>query len=140
MLRIWLFFCLFFGAAAFNMGEKGLQAAKTSFKTVKDLNPEIRGHHITRGTHSILIPKDRAQGFHAHYQELVDQWQAKTAQHIYVVKKGDNLSAIADRFAVPLPALAIWNRLNLNKPIYPGQRLTIYPGKTTPAQGLKTKK
>ena len=82
----------------------------------------------------MLIPKDRSQGFHARYQKLVNQWQAKNAQHIYVVKKGDNLSVIADRFAVPLPALAIWNRLNLNKPIYPGQRLTIYPGKATPAK------
>lgn len=116
------------------------QAAKTSFKTIKDLNPEIRGHHVAPGNHSILISKDRAEGFHVCYQELADQWQAKNAQHIYVVKKGDNLSVIADRFAVPLPALAIWNQLNLNKPIYPGQRLTIYPGKTTPAKGLKTKK
>jgi membrane-bound lytic murein transglycosylase D len=116
------------------------QATGTSFKAIKDLNPEIRGHHLTRGTHSILIPKESAQGFHARYKELVNQWQAKNAQHIYVVKKGDNLSLIADRFSVPLPVLAIWNRLNLNKPIYPGQRLTIYPGKTTPAKGLKTKK
>ena len=116
------------------------QAAKTSFKTVKDLNPEIRGHHVAPGNHSILIPIDRAEGFHVRYQELADQWQAKNAQHIYVVIKGDNLSVIADRFAVPLLALAIWNQLNLNKTIYPGQRLTIYPGKTTPTKGLKTKK
>jgi peptidoglycan lytic transglycosylase D len=110
------------------------QAAKTSFKTIKDLNPEIRGHHVAPGNHSILIPIDRAQDFYVRYQDLAEQWQAKNAQHIYVVKKGDNLYVIADRFAVPLPALAIWNELNLNKPIYPGQRLTIYPGKTTPTE------
>jgi membrane-bound lytic murein transglycosylase D len=110
------------------------QAAQTSFKTIKDLNPEIRGHHVAPGNHSILIPIDRAQDFYVRYQDLAEQWQAENAQHIYVVKKGDNLYVIADRFAVPLPALAIWNELNLNKPIYPGQLLTIYPGKTTPTE------
>jgi membrane-bound lytic murein transglycosylase D len=43
-----------------------------------------------------------------------------------VVKEGDNLSAIAQRFNVPLPALIIWNRLKLREHIHPGQRLIIY--------------
>jgi LysM repeat protein len=46
---------------------------------------------------------------------------------VYVVEKGDNLSYIAKRFDVPLAALLIWNRLNLKRPIYPGDRLLIYP-------------
>ena len=44
-----------------------------------------------------------------------------------MVKEGDNLTTIADRFNVPLPALLIWNRLDEKKPIYPGDRLVIYP-------------
>jgi hypothetical protein len=28
---------------------------------------------------------------------------------------------------VPLPALMIWNRLDGNKPIHPGDRIVIYP-------------
>jgi LysM repeat protein len=44
-----------------------------------------------------------------------------------VVKEGDNLSAIAERFNVPLPALIIWNRLEPNNHIYPGDRLLVYP-------------
>ncbi|MBW2584206.1 MAG: LysM peptidoglycan-binding domain-containing protein, partial [Deltaproteobacteria bacterium] len=61
------------------------------------------------------------------FKTLVSQWQAENKEHVYVVKEGDNLSAIAERFNVPLPALIIWNRLEKNKHIYPGDRLVIYP-------------
>jgi len=103
------------------------QAAGTTFKVIKDLNPEIRGHHVARGNHSILLPQGRAEGFDGRYQKLVEQWLAMNSMHVYVVKKGDNLTVIADRFEVPLPALAIWNDLSLHKPIHPGQRLIVYP-------------
>ncbi len=43
-----------------------------------------------------------------------------------MVKKGDNLSSIADRFGVPLVAIIFWNRLDPNKPIHPGDELIIY--------------
>jgi LysM repeat protein len=57
---------------------------------------------------------------------LVKQWQAENRERVYVVKAGDNLSIIAERFNVPLPALIIWNRLAKNKHIHPGDRLVIY--------------
>ena len=101
------------------------EAAKATFKEIKDLNPEIRGHHISKGSFSILIPKGSAKGFQSRYNKILKQWLAKNKHYVYIVKKGDNLSAIADRFNVPLPLLLIWNRLNLNKPIHPGDRLII---------------
>ncbi len=103
------------------------QAANTHFKVIKDLNPEIRGHFLAAGSHWVLIPKDAADGFQEKFKTLVSQWQAENKEHVYVVKEGDNLSAIAERFNVPLPALIIWNRLKKNKHIYPGDRLVIYP-------------
>jgi membrane-bound lytic murein transglycosylase D len=103
------------------------EAANTYFKMIKDLNPDIRGYNIAKGNYSILVPKGSARGFHGRYQTLLDEWVAKNEKRTYVVKKGDNLTAISERFDVPLPALAIWNRINLNKPIHPGQRLVIYP-------------
>ncbi|MEJ2285177.1 MAG: lytic transglycosylase domain-containing protein, partial [Desulfobacterales bacterium] len=36
------------------------QAANTDFKTIKDLNPEIRGHYLPAGSHRILVPKGAA--------------------------------------------------------------------------------
>jgi LysM repeat protein len=47
-------------------------------------------------------------------------------ESVYIVKQGDNLSTIAERFGVPLVALVIWNRLDPGRPIQPGQRLVIH--------------
>jgi spore germination protein YaaH len=110
------------------------QAANTYFKAIKDLNPEIRGHFLAAGTHSLLIPPDSAEGFDARFKKLVQEWQAKNLERIYVVQKGDSLTGIAERFKVPLPALLIWNRLDGRKPIHPGDRLVIYPNETMATQ------
>ncbi|MGD9080334.1 MAG: transglycosylase SLT domain-containing protein [Desulfobacterales bacterium] len=103
------------------------QAANTHFKAIKDLNPEIRGHFLAAGMHSLLIPKGAADGFYTRFKELVQQWVAENQERVYVVKEGDNLTVIAERFNVPLPALMIWNRLDGKKPIHPGDRIVIYP-------------
>jgi membrane-bound lytic murein transglycosylase D len=103
------------------------QSANTSFKVIKDLNPEIRGHYVAAGSHSILIPEGASRDFHPRFKRLVDQWVINKQERIYVVKEGDNLTTIAERFNIPLPALMIWNRLEINRHIHPGDRLVIYP-------------
>jgi len=105
------------------------KAAKTHFKVIKDLNPEIRGHYLKAGSHDILIPKGASAGFQIRYQQYVKQFLAAQKEGIYIVKKGDNLSSIAKRFDIPLQALLIWNHLDLSHPIHPGDRLIIYPKK-----------
>jgi hypothetical protein len=102
------------------------QAAKTHFKVIKDLNPEIRGHYLIKGEHSILIPKGSSTGFFHRYQMLLEDWLESQEERVYIVKQGDNLSSIAERFNVPLAALLIWNKLDLKGHIYPGNRLIIY--------------
>jgi hypothetical protein len=102
------------------------RAAGTYFKRIKDLNPEIRGHYLAAGSHWLLIPPGAAEGFQARFKTLVNQWLAENRERVYVVKAGDNLSTIAKRFNVPLPALFIWNRLARDKHIHPGDRLVIY--------------
>jgi len=102
------------------------QAAKTHFKAIKDLNPEIRGHFLPQGSREILIPEGASGDFHARYQDLLTRWLAGQKERIYVVKKGDNLSSIADRFGVPVLAIILWNRLDPREPIHPGDELIIY--------------
>ncbi len=109
-------------------------AAQTHFKVIKDLNPEIRGHYLARGSHTVLIPKGSAGDFHRRFEDLLNQWLASRGQRIYVVKEGDNLSTIAQRFNVPLAALLIWNKLDLKEPIYPGSRLVICGGEVVPPE------
>jgi hypothetical protein len=102
------------------------QAAKTNFKVIKDLNPEIRGHYLPKGNHTILIPKWVSKDFHVRYRSLLQRWSASQKERTYLVKEGDNLTSIADQFGVPLISLLIWNRLDPKAPIHPGDRLIIY--------------
>jgi membrane-bound lytic murein transglycosylase D len=102
------------------------EAAKTHFKVIKDLNPQIRGHYLAAGKHEVLIPKGASKGFQARYKQLVDKFVSAQKDRIYVVQEGDNLSLIADKFGIPLAALIIWNQLDMRHPIYPGDRLIIY--------------
>lgn len=108
------------------------RTAKAHFKVIKDLNPEIRGHYLSEGSHTLLIPKGASKGFQARYQFLVNRWLADRKERIYVVKRGDSLSSIADRFDVPLLAIIFWNRLDPNATIHPGDEFIIYRGKPRP--------
>lgn len=110
------------------------QAARTHFKAIKDLNPEIRGHFLPQGSREILIPKGASEGFDARYQDHLTRWLAGQKERIYVVQKGDNLSSIADRFGVPVLAIILWNRLDPNEPIHPGDELIIYRKGPKPAE------
>jgi hypothetical protein len=103
------------------------RATGTYFKVIKDLNPEIRGHFLAEGHHALLVPKGSAVDFHSKYDAALADWEANRNEQIYWVKEGDNLSSIAARFNVPLPALLIWNNLNPNRHIHPGDRLVVYP-------------
>ncbi len=103
------------------------RAADTCFKEIKDLNPEIRGYYLAPGSHTLLIPKGKGTDFQKKYSDLVEEYLSTRSQSIYIVKKGDNLSDIAEKYQIPLAALLIWNRLDLNHPIHPGDRLVIHP-------------
>ena len=103
------------------------QAADTCFKEIKDLNPEIRGYYLAPGSHTLLIPTGKKKNFQKKYSDLVEQYLSTRSQRIYIVKKGDSLSDIAERYQIPLAALLIWNRLDLSHPIHPGDRLVIHP-------------
>ena len=103
------------------------EAAKTTFKIIKDLNPEIRGHYFSKGVHDILIPEGRKADFHARYKTFLARWQDERERLVYVVKKGDSLYSIAEQFSIPLRVLAIWNHIRLDEHIHPGDELIIYP-------------
>ena len=113
------------------------QAAKCPFKEIKDLNPEIRGYYLKAGDHEILVPKGSVKGFQERYAQLLKNLTSGKNERIYVVEKGDSLSSIAARFDVPVAALIIWNRIDLNSPIYPGQRIIVSPGKSLENKGKK---
>ncbi len=103
------------------------QAAQTDFKRIKDLNPELRGHYLAAGTYTLNVPATTPPGVQKRFDEIHQKWSEQRTERIYVVQPGDNLSTIAERFRVPLAAILIWNRIDLDSHIYPGDRLIIYP-------------
>lgn len=103
------------------------EAAGTYFKRIKDLNPALRGHYLQEGRYTLRLPEGAADGFGEGLRQVMAEEARKRPQRIYVVQPGDSLSIIAERFGLPLPALLIWNRIDLNKPIHPGDRLVLYP-------------
>lgn len=101
------------------------QAAKTYFKVIKDLNPEIRGYFLTEGKHTLLIPKGTAPGFESRYQSLLNHHTVDEKEIRYVVKERDTLSAIAEQFGIPVATIIARNHLNPKGSIRPGNKLVI---------------
>jgi len=103
------------------------QAAQTDFKRIKDLNPELRGHYLAAGTYRLAVPENTPPGFQKRFDKIHQEWSQQRQERIYIVQSGDNLSTIAEQFRVPLAAILIWNRININSPLHPGDRLIIHP-------------
>jgi len=103
------------------------QAAQSDFKRIKDLNPELRGHYLAAGTYSLAVPESTPADFQERFNRGHQQWSQQRQERIYIVQSGDNLSTIAEKFRVPLSAILIWNRIDLNSPLHPGDRLIINP-------------
>jgi len=113
------------------------QSAGTYFKAIKDLNPELRGHYIREGTHSILVPKGSAVDFHPRFEKALTEWSLENKERTYLVKRGDNLTLIAERFNVSLQDLLIWNNLKPRNHIHPGDQLIVYMGEKPQDAGIK---
>jgi len=101
------------------------QSAGTHFKAMKELNPQIRGHFFPAGNHRVLVPEGAGAGFSARYSKALAKYLESLESSVYIVKPGDNLSTIAERFGVPLLSLIIWNGLDVTRPIHPGERLVV---------------
>ena len=118
------------------------QASSSALWEIKDLNPEIRGDSLPEGSHSILVPKGRGEGFHDRLAPLVANQAAgnHAPSERYIVKQGDTLLAIAKKFGVQVSDLWQWNKgLEDETHLHPGDELVIHQGesakKTPPARG-----
>ena len=107
-------------------------AAGTYFKQIKDLNPDIRGHYLEAGEHTILIPKGSSDQFDIRFEVALERWLKDPEKQFYDVKPGDSLYSIAQQFEIPLPALLVWNDLDPRQNIHPGDRLILYSPKQLP--------
>lgn len=57
------------------------RAAKSYFKEIKDLNPEIKGYYLDPGTYSILIPPGMDKVFYQEFAREISRYQAAASQY-----------------------------------------------------------
>ena len=101
-------------------------AAGTDYKIIKDLNPEIKGDYILKGSYEIALPKGSLKNFHAHFIKELKNNEPIRGEY-YTVELGDTLSGIAAKFNIPLSALLEWNKIDPNKNLHVNERLLVKP-------------
>ncbi|HPD55876.1 MAG TPA: transglycosylase SLT domain-containing protein [Smithellaceae bacterium] len=109
------------------------EAANTYFKTIKDLNPQLRNYYLPPGNFTLHIPKGTAILFNQRLESLLSKWMNEKSERIYTVQSGDNLSSIAERFNVSVKALMIWNSLTSTSRLTAGQKIIVFPGNNNAA-------
>jgi hypothetical protein len=100
------------------------EASGASFRVIKGLNAWTRRESLPKGTHVVKIPVTAKDVFAAR----LAAWEKKHPEPKIVyhkVRRGDTLSAIAQKYGVRLNELMAWNSLGSRTVIYPGQRLTV---------------
>jgi len=101
------------------------QAAGISFKTIKDMNPEIKGYYLDSGRRTILVPEGKEKGFKKRLSNLYDIRQKRYKTKFHVVQPGESLTGIAQHYNMTLPSLLRLNKFSFKKLIHPGDRLLV---------------
>lgn len=103
------------------------KASNTTYKEIRDLNPQIQCDKLPVGTHLLFLPKGSAKKFAKRYKPLARKYRAEHQKVVHTVKRGESLLRIARRYHVSLSSLLRKNGLSRSCTIYPGQRLIIKP-------------
>lgn len=109
------------------IGETVSQIAEmygTSVWAIVDANSLKSRHRIIAGNYLLIPVPPSKSSSKATHQEKSSPPQGKKV--LYRVRKGDNLSHIAQEFGVEIRDLRRWNGLGKGKFIYPGQQLDIW--------------
>ncbi len=101
------------------------KAADISFKTFKELNPDIRGYYLPPGLTRFQVPAESAPGFHTRFSGFFADWQKRSPVRIHVVKPGESLTGIAQSNQMSLAELLRLNKMSYKKVIHPGDRLKV---------------
>lgn len=94
------------------------QAGSCSFRDLWSRNPWIKGVSLPAGQWQLLTPPGSGEA-------MLAAARAIHPTH-HTVRKGENLTTIAQHYGCSLEDLMQWNNLNAQRPIHPGQRLLLY--------------
>ncbi len=101
------------------------KAAGTTYKNIRDLNPQIRRDKLPLGTHLVFLPKGAAEAFAEKYEPLITKYRAEVRGRVHKVSKGESLLRIAQKYRISLRQLLRLNNLKTSSTIHPGQVLII---------------
>jgi membrane-bound lytic murein transglycosylase D len=98
------------------------QRYRSSITAIAQVN-RIRNVHRLREGQDLLIPLAGGYSVASAARSMEPAPQRLPAT--YVVRRGDSLSRIANRYRVTINDLLLWNNLKVDQWIYPGQRIRI---------------
>lgn len=101
------------------------RVAQVPFRTIKEYNPHFRGYYLPRGKLEILIPKGSAKGFEARFKSEYAQWEKTASRRSHIVRRGESLSLIAQKYRISFSKLLELNNLSPKKVIHPGDKLWV---------------
>ncbi|HEB83957.1 MAG TPA: LysM peptidoglycan-binding domain-containing protein [Bacteroidetes bacterium] len=111
---------------------------RTSMRAIMDVPANhLRNPNRIRAGRYLLIPAG-PRGARGSYAQVYDTSEPDlpqgTARRTHIVRRGDTLSQIAEKYHVGLSKLLRWNGLGKRSVIRPGQRLVIYAPGASAAQ------
>jgi hypothetical protein len=103
-------------------------AAGTDYKTIRDLNPQLKNYYFPAGAYTIKVPAGLRKKFSKEVARsaAAAEKRARSQKAYYIVKRGDTLGHIAQRTGVPIKTLKRLNGIR-GSTIYPGQKLRLRP-------------
>lgn len=98
---------------------------EVSFKTLEELNPELRHNFMPSKPYLLKVPKGKGSVLLSKLDELPVYHPPVPAYVIHKVRKGESLSVIAQRYRTSVRAIMKMNRLRSGRYIRVGWRLKI---------------
>jgi hypothetical protein len=88
------------------------------------MNPWMLQNTLPAGIYPFTVPAGKKQGF----QQCMKSRRAGQKDVVHVVRQGESLGRIAEKYGVRVRDIEAWNQISTKSPIRPGQRLRIRQG------------
>ncbi len=108
-------------------------ASGVTFKRIRELNPSLVADYLPKGKCRLNLPPGTTEDFLAKWKEIKENKSYTTAsigdvgkRQVHVVRRGETLSSISNKYGVSVSEICDWNDLNRKKVLFAGRRLVIY--------------
>jgi hypothetical protein len=100
------------------------EAAGVPPRTFRHLNEWMNASSLPAGEYTFSVPRGMANG----YPETVTRMMNEKGRIVHVVRRGEHLTFIANKYGVTVTDIERWNSISRHRPILPGQKLVIVGG------------